>query len=128
LDVTGVREAVEAQATARVQDDVAAFASSMTPQAVLKLGGNGAGAHALPRARTFDILDITDTGDAVAASVRFRSRGVSYVLRTTWRSVNGLWTAVDAQVPPESIHVSWWRRLFGRAPSVPVPTERRDLS
>ncbi len=128
LDATGVREAVEAQARARVRDDVAAFASTMTPQAVLRLGGNGMGAPALPRARTFDILDITDTGDVVAAAVRFRGGGVSYTLRTSWRTIDGLWKAVDAHVPPESVHASWWRRALRGSPAAPARAERRDLS
>ena len=53
-----VRQLVEAQARARVADDAAAFASYMTPQAVLQLGGNGAGRRPLPRPRRFDILDV----------------------------------------------------------------------
>ena len=128
MDATGVREAVEAQARARVRDDEAAFASFMTPQAVLRLGGNGMGAQALPRARAFDVLDITNAEDVVAAVVRFRGGGVAYTMRTSWRPVDGLWKAVDAEVPAESVRVSWWRRVFRGSPAAPERPDRRDLS
>ncbi len=65
-----VRELVEAQARARIADDLAAFASYMTPQAVLQLGGNGAGPRPLPRPRRFDVLDITPQGDAIGGDQR----------------------------------------------------------
>ena len=123
-----VRRLVEEQARARVADDLAAFASYMTPQAVLQLGGNGAGPRPLPRPRRFDILDITMQGEAAAASVRFRGGGVSYELRTTWQRIDGVWKAVDATVPAGSIRVSWWRRLFGGGAESPGRPARRDLS
>ena len=123
-----MRETVEAQAQARIDGDTAAFASYMTPQAVLQLGGNGMGAPALPHARRFDVIDITDAGDGGTALVRYAGRGVSYDVRTVWRRADGLWRAVEAEVPPESVQASWWRRLFGGAPSAPGPAQRKDLS
>ena len=123
-----VQKLVEAQARARVAGDVAAFASFMTPQAVLQLGGNGAGPRPLPRPRRFDVLDITPQGDALAAAVRFRGAGVSYDLRTTWKLIDGVWKAVDASIPSGSVRVSWWRRLFGSTAASPAPPARRDLS
>jgi len=123
-----VRRLVEAQAQARVSDDLAAFASYMTPQAVLQLGGNGAGPRPLPRARRFSILDITRQGDAVGAVVRFRGIGASYELRTTWQRIDGAWKATDASVPAESVRVSWWRRLLGAGTEPPARPARRDLS
>lgn len=123
-----VRRLVEEQARARVADDVAAFASFMTPQAVLQLGGNGGGPRPLPRPRRFDVLDITPQGDAHAAAVRFRGAGVSYELRTTWQLVDGVWKAVDARIPADSVRVAWWRRLFGGGTRPPARPARRDLS
>ncbi len=123
-----VRELVEAQARARIADDLAAFASYMTPQAVLQLGGNGAGPRPLPRPRRFDVLDITPQGDAIAAVVRFRGGGVAYEFRTTWQRIDGVWKAVDAIVPAASVRVSWWRRLFGGGAESPGRPARRDLS
>ena len=123
-----MRETVEAQAQARVEGDTAAFASYMTPQAVLQLGGNGLGAPALPRARRYDIIDITETGDGGTALVRYAGRGVRYEVRSSWRLTDGLWRAVEAEVPPGSVQASWWRRLFGGAPSAPGPAQRKDLS
>jgi hypothetical protein len=123
-----MRQMVEAQAKARVADDVSAFASYMTPQALLQLGGNGAGPRPLPRPRRFDILDITPQGDAVAASVRFRGAGVSYELRTTWQKLDGAWKAVDANIPASTMRVSWWRRLLGGRTEPAAWPARRDLS
>ncbi len=123
-----MRRAVEALAEARVRDDVAAFASYMTPQAVLQLGGNGMGAPALPRPGKFEVIDITGEGGGGSASVRFSGRGVSYELRTRWQLVDGMWKAVEAEVPAASVRTSWWRRLFRGSPSAPPKVERRDLS
>lgn len=123
-----MRQTVEALARARVADDVSAFASYLTPQALLQLGGNGAGPRPLPRTRRFDILDITPQGDATVASVRFRGTGVSYELRTTWRKLDGAWKSVDASIPASTVRVSWWRRLFVGRVEPPARPTRRDLS
>ncbi|MBI5285347.1 MAG: nuclear transport factor 2 family protein [Chloroflexi bacterium] len=123
-----MRETVEAQAQARVDGDAAAFSSYMTPQAVLQLGGNGMGAPALPRARRYEIVDITESVDGGTAIVRYGGRGVCYDVRSIWRLADGLWRAVEAEVPPESVRASWWRRLLGGAPSAPGSAQRKDLS
>jgi hypothetical protein len=123
-----MRETVEAHAQARVDGDLAAFASYMTPQAVLQLGGNGMGAPALPRARTYVVIDITESGDSRAALVRYVGLGVRYDMRTAWRIDGGLWRAVEAEIPPGSVRASWWRRLLGGAPPIPPPVQRKDLS
>jgi hypothetical protein len=123
-----VRQLVEAQARARVADDVAAFASYLTPQALLQLGGNGAGPARLPRPRRFDVLDVAPHGDAIVAAVRFGGGGVSYELRTTWQRIDAVWKAVDASVPAGSVRVAWWRRLLGRGAGTLEPPARRDLS
>lgn len=123
-----VRQLVEAQARARVVGDVATFASYMTPRALVQLGANGVGPRTLPRPRRFEILDISEQDGSIIASVRFRGGGVAYELRTTWRRVDGTWKAVDATMPPGSVRVSWWRRVFGRAAESPDRPARRDLS
>jgi hypothetical protein len=86
------------------------------------------GAAALPRPRKFEIVEITGDGEAGAASVRFSGGGVSYVMRTAWRLIDGLWKVVEAEVPAGSVRASWWRRIVGGAPAAPQPVERRDLS
>ena len=120
-----LRETVEAQAQARVCQDAATFASYMTPQAVMTLGGNGFGAPRVGRARRFEILDVTEDGDRGTSEVRFDGGG-SYVIRALWRLTDGAWRAVEAEIPPESVRVPWWRRLFGASPKRD-PVERRPL-
>lgn len=120
-----LRETVEAQAQARVRQDAAAFASYMTPQAIVTLGGNGLGAPRVGRARRFEVLDIAEDGDRGTSEVRFDGGG-SYVIRARWRLTEGAWRAVEAEIPPESVTLSWWRRIFG-AKSKPEPVERRPL-
>ncbi|HYM14372.1 MAG TPA: hypothetical protein VEZ14_02305 [Dehalococcoidia bacterium] len=123
-----LRETVERQAAARVAGDEAAFASYLTAQALLQLGGGGRGAPVLPRARRYEILDISDRGDGTAdTAVRFEGAG-SYVVRTRWESDAGVWRGVEAKVPAESMRTPWWRRLIGQGPRAARTVERRDLS
>ena len=123
-----VRRLVEAQARARLAGDVAGFASYMTAQAVLQLGGNGAGRRPLPTPRRFDVLEVTPQSGSVAASVGFRGGGVAYELRTRWQVVDGVWKVVDANIPGASVRVAWWRRLFGGRAEAAARPARRDLS
>lgn len=120
-----LRETVEAQALARVRQDAATFASYMTPQAVVTLGGNGLGAPRVGRARRYEIVDVTEDADRGTSEVRFHGAG-SYVIRARWRLTGGAWRAVEATIPHESITLPWWRRLFGASPK-PEPVERRPL-
>jgi len=122
-----LREAVERQAEARVRGDDAAFASYMTPQALLQLGGSGLGAPVLPRARAYKLLDIIEHGDLAESVVRYAGGG-SYVVRTRWRLIDGVWKGVEAEIPPDSMRAPWWRRLVGRGPRPARPVDRRDLS
>lgn len=120
-----LRETVEAQARARVGQDAATFASYMTPQAVVMLGGNGLGAPRVGRSRRYEIVDITEDGDRGASEVRYRGSG-SYAIRTRWRLIDGAWRAVEAEIPRDSVSLPWWRRLLGSS-TRPEPVERRDL-
>lgn len=127
-DEESLRQAVEAQARARVAGDIATFASYVTPQALLRLHRQGATLRAGPGIRRYEVLDITVQNGAGSSDVRY-SGGGSYVLRTRWERPGGLWKAIMVEMPPESVRGSWWRRLLrmerAGAPSVP---ERRDLS
>jgi len=127
-DEESLRQAVEAQARARVAGDIATFASYVTPQALLRLHRQGATLRAGPGIRRYEVVDITVQGGAGSSDVRYIGGG-SYVLRTRWERPDGLWKAVMVEMPPESVRGSWWRRLLGmeRAGTPSVP-ERRDLS
>jgi hypothetical protein len=123
LEAQGLRDAVEAQARARVKHDLAAFASYMTPQAIVQLGRQ----PAVPRrSRSFEVVSVSEDGADGMAEVRF-SGGGAYVLRTRWKQIDGRWKAVEAEIPAASIRVPWWRRIVGGGRPGPSP-ERRDLS
>jgi len=123
LEALGLREAVEGQARARVKHDLAAFASYMTPQAIVQLGRQPAAPR---RSRSFAVVSVAEDGGEGAAEVRF-SGGGAYLLRTRWQRIDGRWKVVDATIPAESIRAPWWRRIFGGGRPEAVP-ERRDLS
>jgi hypothetical protein len=111
VDEESLRQAVEAQAKARVGGDLATFASFMTPQAVLQLYAvEGRNTTATPK--RFEIVDITATEEAGASVVRYRGGG-SYVLHTAWQHRNGVWKAVAARIPTGSVRAPLWRRIFG---------------
>ena len=119
-----MRAAVEAQAEAHVRGDAAAFASYMTPQALLQIGGDTLPSH---RTRRFRVTAID--GDSASGSAEVRYEGSwSYALRSHWQLVDGLWRATDAELVPDSVRAPWWRRIIGRTDhrAVPAP-ERRDL-
>jgi hypothetical protein len=123
-----LREAISAQAHARVAGDIATFASFMTPQALLRLHRQGEPLRAGHGVKRYNILDITERGDAAMSDVRYEGAG-SYVLRTRWERPDGLWKAVMVEMPADLRRAPWWRRLLGlgRAGADPAPTERRDL-
>jgi hypothetical protein len=104
-----LREAVEAQAEAHVRGDDAAFASYMTPQALLQLRGNG---HVRPR--RFDVLGLEEREGIGESAVRYGGSG-SYVLRQRWERREGGWKTIEAQRPAAEIKLPFWRRLFRRA-------------
>jgi hypothetical protein len=122
-----LRQAVEAQADARVRGDLAAFAVHTTPQALLRLHRSGFG----PRdaaARSFEVLEIEENGDSGRSDVQYRGGG-TYVLRTGWERRDGVWKAIMIDMPPELVAVPWWKRLLGIGGRKGQPgPERRDLS
>ena len=122
-----LRQAVEAQADARVRGDLAAFAVHTTPQALLRLHRSGVG----PRdttVRSFELLRVEETGDSGRSDVLYKGGG-SYVLRTGWERRDNLWKAIMIEMPPELMSVPWWRRVLGAGRRKPEPGEdRRDLS
>jgi hypothetical protein len=120
------RAAVEAQAAARVRGDSATFASYMTPQAILELGAAGLPAH---RPRRSQILDISGGDETSATSDVWYSGAWSYVVRTRWQLIDGLWRATAAELVAGTLKPSWWQRLLRRASPKPEPAPpRRDLS
>ena len=127
-DVDSLREAVETQARARVEGDIATFASYMTPQALMRLHRQGEPLRAGSGMRRYEILDIS-AGEMIGNSdVRYSVSG-SYVLRTRWERPDGLWKAVMVEMPPELSRGPWWRRVLrlersGGRRSAP---DRRDL-
>lgn len=123
-----LRQAVERLSEAWISDDQATFASYMSEQALLKLGGGGRGSPVLPRARKYSVLDISDHGDGTGeSSVEFIGSG-RYVLVTRWRGSDGVWKGIDAETPADSMRAPWWRRMLGQGPKPAPPVERKDLS
>ena len=127
-DVGSLREAVEAQARARVDDDIATFASYVTPQALLRLHRQGEPLRAGRGIRKYEILDISASGSVGNSDVEYSGAG-SYVLRTRWERRDGLWKAVMIEMPPGLSRGSWWRSMLGleRGGGTPPVPDRRDL-
>jgi hypothetical protein len=120
-----LRAVVEAQAEARVRGDMVAFASRMTPQALLRLHRTGAGprdAHG----RRFELLSVEESGDAGNSEVRFHGRG-SYVLRSHWERRDGHWMATLVETPADLRRPSFWQRVWSLVGGTPASPERRDL-
>jgi hypothetical protein len=103
-----LRESVEKQASAHVRGDEAAFASYMTPQALLQLRGNG---HV--RLRKYSLISHNERGATGESVVRYAGSG-SYVLRQRWERRESGWTTVDADRPAAERRLPWWRRIFVR--------------
>ncbi len=127
-DVDSLREAVEAQARARVEGDIATFASYMTPQALMRLHRRGEPLRAGSGMRRYEILDISASETVGNSSVRYSGSG-SHVLQTRWERPDGLWKAVMVEMPSELAHGPWWRRLLRleRNGGRPPAPDRRDL-
>jgi len=122
LEEIGFEAAVAAQARALVGGDDAAFASWLTPAALLALRPDG---RRLPRARKYDIVRASHDGGRGESEVRFRGAG-SFVMRETWECRDGAWKAVAAELPSDGLRLPWWRRLL---PSGTETTpQRRELS
>ena len=121
--VAELRSVVEAQANARVRQDAAAFASYMTPAALLQLRTNGS-EPADVRPTKFEIVQVNETGDRGISEVRYAGAGSS-VLHQEWHRTEGGWQCVEASRPAGLIQQPWWRRLLpSRARPAP---ERREL-
>jgi hypothetical protein len=113
-----VRELAES----RVKGDVAAFASHMTPQAVLALHREEISKR---RPRRYQVLEVVADGDTGSSVVEFSGAG-RYALALGWQRSNGSWKVTDARIPEASIRHPWWRKLLrGRRRR---PAERKDLS
>lgn len=110
-DEEALRHAVEDQARARLDGDLAKFASYVTPQALLRLHRQGEPLRGGRGIKSFELIDITVHGDAADTDVRYSGAG-SYVLRTRWERRDALWKAVMVEMPPELTRGSWWRRLL----------------
>jgi hypothetical protein len=101
-----LRSAVQRQAEAHVRGDAAAFASFMTPGALLRLWENG---HGHPR--RFDVVAVEE-GDGIGESaVRYSGRG-SYVLRQRWERRDGAWKSIDAERPSSEVKMPMWQRVL----------------
>jgi hypothetical protein len=127
-DDDSLRQAVEAQAQARVVGDIAKFASYMTPQALMRLHRQGEPLRGGKGIANYEVLDITMIGLAGSSDVQYSGSG-SYVLRTRWERPDGLWRAVMVEMPPDSVRGPWWRRVLHleRRAEGPSTAERRDL-
>ncbi len=118
-----LRDAVEAQARARVAGDMAAFASYTTPVAVLQLRDRGGPVPASPKA--YEVLGVTERDGVGISEVRF-SGGGSFVVRQRWEAVDGHWRVVAAELPAELVRPAWWKRIIrGGRPTTTPP--RREL-
>lgn len=129
MDEEVLQAVVEAQAAARVRGDMVAFASRMTPQALLRLHRTGAG----PRdthGRRFEILSVDHAGDTGNSEVRFHgtwATGGSYVLRSHWERRDGHWMATIVETPPELRRRSLWQRAWQAIAGPGAVPERKDL-
>lgn len=118
-----LREAVEAQARALVEGDLATFASFATPQALPPMYR----AQRSGPARSYDIVDLEAAEGLGRSAVRFRGAS-SYVMRADWQRTSSGWKAVAFNIPPESARASWWRRVLRIGPDAQQHARREDLS
>jgi hypothetical protein len=113
-----VRELAES----RVKGDVAAFASHMTPQALVSLHREEVSKR---RPRRYQVLEVSAEGDTGRSLIEFAG-GSRYAVVLGWQRANGSWKVTEAQIPEASIRHPWWRKLFGGWRR--RPAERKDLS
>jgi hypothetical protein len=104
LSEATLRQAVEAQARARVDGDATGFSSFCTPQALASF-------RAMPgsRPRGFDVLALVASGATGSSDVLYRGRG-THVLAQRWQVLDGVWTTVDIKrlaAPRQSL----WQRI-----------------
>ncbi len=114
-----------AHAEAFARGDGAAFASYMTPQAVVALRGatRVRPLFGAPRAELVRAEAHAGRGESEA---RIRGGG-EQTLRCTWEWRDGKWVAVRTTLDPARPPRPWWRRLSGSAGEVAMP-ERQDLA
>ena len=98
-----LKQAVEAQARARVDGDATGFASFCTPQALASF-------RAMPesRPRGFELLALVASGATGSSDVLYRGRG-THVLAQRWQVVDGVWTTVDITRLPAPAQSLWER-------------------
>lgn len=101
-----LRSVVERQAEAHVRGDAAAFASFMTPAALLQLRENGQ-----VHPRRFEIVAVEERDGAGESAVRYSGAG-SYVLRQRWERRDSGWKAIDAERPASEVRAPLWRRIL----------------
>jgi hypothetical protein len=123
----GLRATVEQQASRRAAGDVAAFASFMTPQALVQLRNGGAPAAVDGSVKRYVLQEVIEDGDRGVSRVTFSGTGVRYDIIQSWELQDGLWKAVEARRPPETVRLAWWRRLLGVFGRREPPAERKDL-
>lgn len=127
VDEKSLREAVEAQARARISGDEVTFASCMTPQALLAFNRNVRACALARRPWKMEIIAVSVEGATATSSVRYFGGG-SALVRSTWERRGDHWTVVSAEIPVEEIRVPWYRRILGaHAGAREARIERRDL-
>ena len=108
-----LKQAVEAQARARVAGDLTAFASFCTPQALAMAHSSKAS-----KPRSCEVLAVVANDATGSSDVLYRGSD-AHVLAQRWQIIDGIWTAVDIQrlrAPRQSP----WKRFsswFERPPS-----------
>ena len=122
-DPVALREAVEAQAQALVEGDLAMFASYALPQALLSMYRS----PVRERIRSFEMLHVEIEGELGKSDVAYRGAS-RFVLRSSWLITDAGWKASAIDVSEEPNPESFLRRVtgFGRS-ATPVP-QREDLS
>jgi hypothetical protein len=123
-DVDPLRAAVEAQAAALVDDDVACFASYGLPEALAQMYRS----PVKGALRSYEVLSVEVADGRGHSEVRFRG-SPDVVLRTSWVYTTEGWRAATLEVRDEPAGEGLLDRLFGfgrrRKPDLP---QREDLS
>jgi hypothetical protein len=114
-----------AHAEAFARGDGAAFASYMTPQAVVALRGATRVRPLFGQPRAELVRAAVNSGGG-ESQARIRGGG-EQTLSCSWEMRDGKWVAVTATLDPARPRLPWWRRPFGAPRAVDMP-ERRDLA